>query len=248
MGISKPNLFRSLGYEPHEGQWLVHESAARRRVVACGARWGKTLCAAHEGIAAALEPCEASLGWVCGPTYDLARRVFGRMQLVVMEHLEHRLVAINERERWFQIRNMAGGISEVRAKTADNPVSLLGEGLDWLVVDEAARISRDTWESALSQRLLDKDAWALLISTPRGPGWFYDLYWQGQKSRDSGVESWCQPTWTNPHMQKDRVERERTRLSQNAFQEEYGAVFLGVEEEPCDTCGYGRPTGRKRPN
>jgi hypothetical protein len=36
---------------------------------------------------------------------------------------------------------MAGGQSEIRAKSADNPISLLGEGLDWVVVDEAARVS-----------------------------------------------------------------------------------------------------------
>ena len=241
MGISKAKLFRSLGYEPHEGQWLVHESLARRRVVACGARWGKTYCAAYEGVAAALEPREASVGWVAAPTYDLAKRVFGHMQLVVMQHLAHRVVTMNERERWFTIRNMAGGVSEVRAKSADNPVSLLGEALDWLIVDEAARLHRDVWESALSQRLLDRDGWALLISTPRGKGWFCDLFRRGQRGRDPHVKSWSQPTWANPHVDRDRIERERGRLRRGAFDEEYGAVFLGVEEDPCEVCGYPDP-------
>ena len=78
-------------------------------------------------------------------------------------------------------------MSEVRGKTADNPVSLLGEGLDWLIVDEAARMKPMIWESHLSQRLIDKRGWALLISTPRGKGWFFDLFRRGQRdSEDIG--------------------------------------------------------------
>jgi hypothetical protein len=194
-----------------------------------------------EGVAAALEPRQESIGWVAAPTYELARRVFGRMQLVVAQHLQHRLIEMNERERWFKILNMAGGVSEVRAKTCDSSVSLLGEALDWLVLDEAARISRDVWESALSQRLLDKGGWALLISTPRRVNWFFEQFRLGQKGRDAGVESWCQPTWANPFIDRERVEQERGRLTEDAFNEEYGAQFLGSEDEPCESCGYPDP-------
>ena len=70
----------------------------------------------------------------------------------------------------------------VEGRSADNPNSLLGEGLDWLIVDEAARLREELWEQHLSQRLVDRDGWALLISTPRGPGWFYRLYRLGQES------------------------------------------------------------------
>ena len=52
---SKPSLFRALGYRPHPGQVLVHRSEAQRRVLACGVRWGKSMLAAHEGIASAMK-------------------------------------------------------------------------------------------------------------------------------------------------------------------------------------------------
>ena len=44
--LRKRELFRSLGYEPHAGQVEVHRSEAQYRVLACGARWGKSTCAA----------------------------------------------------------------------------------------------------------------------------------------------------------------------------------------------------------
>ena len=60
--LNKAKFFRDIGYEPHPGQWEIHNSRAPRRIVACGVRWGKTLCAAAEGLAAAMEPKERSFG------------------------------------------------------------------------------------------------------------------------------------------------------------------------------------------
>ncbi len=74
--INKRAFFDDLGYEPHPGQLEIHLATEPRRVVACGVRWGKTLCAAMEGLTAAMEPAERSVGWVVAPTYDLADRVF----------------------------------------------------------------------------------------------------------------------------------------------------------------------------
>ncbi len=223
--LNKRAFFADLGYVPHTGQREIHESTARCRVVACGVRWGKTRCAAMEGLAAAMAPAERSIGWVVGPTYDLADRVFREMQLAVANHLRHRIVSIKESERRIQLRNMAGGLSEIRAKSADNPNSLLGEGLDWVIVDEAARLKPSIWQSHLSQRLLDKQGWALLISTPNGKGYFHELFRLGQ-GRDPDYQSWNRPSWGNPLLNTQDIERERGRLPEQVFREQYGAEFL----------------------
>ena len=209
--LDKLSLFEDIGYQPHPGQLQVHSSQAPRRVLACGVRWGKSTCASMEGIAAVLRPCKASLGWVVAPTYDLSDRVFRNIRAVIQRHLPHRVVEFEPREHRIVVRNLGGGLSELRAKSADNAVSLLGEGLDWLVVDEAARMKHAIWESHLSQRLIDRDGWALLVSTPRGAGIFHDLYKMGLRG-EPGYESWNFPSWTNPYLNKDVVERERKRL------------------------------------
>jgi hypothetical protein len=223
--FNKKAFFKDLGYEPHPGQRVVHESRARRRVVACGVRWGKTLCAAMEGLAAAMTPAERSIGWVVAPTYDLADRVFREIQFLAARHLGHRIISMKDHDRRILIRNMAGGVSEIRGKSADNPVSLLGEGLDWLVVDEASRLKPAIWESHLSQRLIDKRGWALLISTPRGKGWLYELFQRGQRGEPDHA-SWNSPSWTNPLLDKAVIEQERGRLPDRVFRQEYGAEFL----------------------
>lgn len=223
--LSKRALFRMLGYEPHPGQIAIHRSTAPRRIVACGTRWGKTTAAAMEGLAAAMAPVERSIGWVVAPTYDLADRVYREIELVAARHLRHRIVAIKEHERRLILRNISGGLSEIRAKSADNPTSLLGEGLDFVIVDEAARMKPFIWEGHLSQRLLDKRGWALLISTPRGKGYFYDLYLRGQ-GRDPDYQSWNYPSATNPFLDAEQIEAERWRVPEAVFRQEYLAEFL----------------------
>jgi hypothetical protein len=223
--LDRRAFFEDLGYEPHDGQWLIHESTAPRRVVACGVRWGKTVCAAMEGLAAALEPAERSVGWVCAPTYDLADRVFRELQLTIMEKLPHRVISMRESDRRILLRNLAGGRSEIRAKSADNPVSLLGEGLDWLIVDEASRLKPTIWQAHLSQRLIDKQGWALLISTPKGKGYFYDL-WRRGAGDDDAYAAWNNPSWTNPLLDAALIESERSRLPERVFLQEFGAEFI----------------------
>lgn len=223
--LNREALFKDLRYEPHPGQLEVHRSRAMRRVVACGVRWGKTTCAAMEGLAAALEPAERSVGWVVAPTYDLADRVFREIQYYAVRSLKHRVVTMRDNDRKVVLRNMAGGLSEIRGKSADNPVSLLGEGLDWLIVDEASRLKPTIWQSHLSQRLIDKQGWALLISTPKGKGYFYDLFRRGQ-GRDSAFESWNYPSRTNPLLDASVIEAERARLPERIFRQEYEADFV----------------------
>lgn len=223
--LNKRTFFRSLDYHPHPGQVAIHGSRASRRIVACGVRWGKTRCAAMEGLAATMAPCERSFGWVVAPTYDLADKVFREILFLSARYLQHYIVSIKEGERRLILRNMGGGTSEVRAKSADNPVSLLGEGLDWVIVDEAARLKPKIWEGHLSQRLIDKRGWALLISTPKGKGWFYDLYRRGQ-GRDPDYESWNSPSVQNPYLDPSVIEAERSRLPDRVFRQEFDGEFL----------------------
>jgi hypothetical protein len=223
--LNKSLFFKDLGYQPHSGQVEIHDSTALRRIVACGVRWGKTFCAAMEGLSAAMEPKKRSMGWVVAPTYELADKVFRELVILVAEHLRHRIITLKEGERRLVLRNMGGGVSEIRGKSADNPVSLLGEGLDWLICDEASRLKPAIWESYLSQRLIDKRGWALLISTPKGKGWFYELFRRGQGS-DPDYQSWNSPSWSNPYLDASVIEQERDRLPDRVFKQEFGGEFI----------------------
>jgi len=189
-----------------------------------------------EACASLLEPCERSLGWTVAPTHDLASRVLVRVVDAMKEYFRHRVREVDLRNQRIVVQNLGGGLSELRGKSADMPVTLLGEGLDWLIVDEAVRLKAEIWTQYLAPRLVDRHGWALLLSTPGGCDWFYELYKRGQRGRDAGFESWCSPSAANPHLDQVVIEEECARLAPDVFAQEYGAVFLGSEREPCEVC------------
>jgi hypothetical protein len=229
----KRELFRMLRYQPHPGQLLVHRSVASRRVLACGTRWGKTTCAAIECVAALMEPRDQCLGWLVAPTFELTDRVYKRVVRLVTTHFAHRVRLHIPREHRLVVTNLGGGESELRAKSADRPEGLLGESLDFLVVDEAASVRDDVWSQYLSPRLIDRKGWSLVISTPRGQGWFQREY--NRAKRDPDYECWRAPTSENPHIDPATIEAERARLSANTFAAQYEAAFTGPPE-PCPAC------------
>jgi hypothetical protein len=153
-----------------------------------------------ETIAALMEPRDSALGWLVAPTYDVADRIFKRVTALVLTHFPHRVIEHLPREHRIIVRNFGAGVSELRAKSADRPESLLGEALDFLVVDEGARLRPDVWNTYLSQRLIDRRGWALLVSTPQGCNWYRDLFKLGQAGHDPAFESWSMPSWDNPHV------------------------------------------------
>jgi hypothetical protein len=179
-----------------------------------------------EALAAAMQPRARSVGWVVAPTYDLCDRVFRELLILVYEHFAHRIITLKEHEKKIVLRNLGGGVSEIRGKSAENPTSLLGEGLDWVIIDEASRLRPHIREGHISQRLIDKKGWALMISTPKGKGWFFDLFQRGQQGRDPDYRSWNNPSWTNPHLDAAMIEAERARLPARVFAQEYAGEFV----------------------
>jgi hypothetical protein len=236
--ISKRELFNALGYVPHPGQRLVHRSRAPRRVLACGVRWGKTTAAIMEAIVALLEPRDQAIGWTVAPTFDISRLVFDRVAWHFETYFKSRIVELNSREHKLVVINFAGGKSELHGKTADHATSLLGQGISFAIVDEAARLKPEIWYEYLSQRLLDKRGWALFMSTPCGmSNWYWRLFRRGQNNRDAAFESWSSPSWANPHLDATLIEAERARLPADTFAETFAAEFVGIDPEPCDRCG-----------
>ena len=246
LSLDKRALFRDLGYEPHPGQLEVHMSPAPRRVLVCGVRWGKTTVGVMEAIAALMQPCDESMGWVVGPDHFTADRILKKVQVKLEKYLAHRIVEIDNRRHRIVVRNLGGGLSVVEGRSADSPHSLLGEGLSWLVADEAARLKEEIWAEYLSPRLIDHDGWALLASTPRGPGWYHRLFARGQ-GEDPAYESWSRPSADNPLLDAEAIEHERERLPEQTFVQEYLGRFTGQGLSLCGVCLFPRQAAELKP-
>jgi hypothetical protein len=239
--LRRKELFLSVGYDPHEGQIAVHRSRASRRIVCAGTRWGKSTCSAHEAFAALLEPRERTDGWIVSPTYQLSSRVFEQVVDAFRRAMPRRIIEHYERDQILRVINLAGGVSELRGKSSDRPANLLGAGLDFAILDEAALMPPAIWETYVAQRLLDRDGWALFISTPRPCPWLRRLYRRGQVGRDPNVQSWSAPSWQNPHLDRRVIEEQRSTMSEEAWTQEILGEFAETGPEPCSTCSWPNP-------
>ena len=214
-----------MGYIPHYGQSKLHyptKDTARFFVMVCGRRFGKTTASAMEATYYASQPNKRI--WLVGLSYDKADLMFREIWQKMVIGKSNDILRASEKERFIKFK----WGSTVEAKSADNPDSLVGEGLDLLIIDEAAKVKRKIWDMYLSPTLSDRKGKAVFITTPEGYNFIYDLYLLGQK--DELWESHQAPSWDNhfafPDGQKDSFIIERKRnMSKEIFDQEYGAKF-----------------------
>lgn len=236
--LDKAQLFKLLGYCPHSGQARVHASTARIRVLAAASRFGKSTCAIMELLAAALAPGPDALLWVVGPHFDIVDKLLAFLLAQLRGGLAHRLLEESRRDRRVVLQNLAGNRAVIEGRSAERVASLLGESIDFLLIDESGRIEDAVWESALAQRLVQRDGRALIIGTPRmEDSWFHRLFLEGQDTNVSDVDSWSGKSVDNPLIDPMIIERERARLSAREFASEHDGHFVGPHGPRCLACG-----------
>lgn len=200
----------------HPGQREVTRSLARFRVLACGRRWGKTRLGAALCLKTAADGGRA---WWVAPSYPMS---------VVGWRLIHRLalqIPGAEILKGDRRVTLPGG-GEIQVRSADNPDSLRGEGLDLAVLDECAFMHEDAWQEALRPALSDRRGRALFISTPKGRNFFWRLWQRCADATQDEWRGWQLPTADNPYIAPSEIEAARLGLPERVFAQEYLAQFL----------------------
>lgn len=232
--ISRPVLFKKLGYNPHsQGQWRAHNSTARFRIPCCGRRWGKSQWAGHELTAKMFRP--SSINWIVAPKYVLGEKEFR----VVWSDFK-KLGLLSRCKKHFNVEQGRMDIyfpdldSTLVVKSAERPDTLVGEGIHHVCMSEAAKHKRSTWEMYIRPALQDYRGTADFPSTPQGFNWYKGLFDIGQLPDYPDYESWTYPSWTNPIIfPGGRDDPEILELERNVslmfFEQEIAALFTSME-------------------
>lgn len=208
---------------PRPYQLPILRHPARFKVLTAGRRWGKSKGVGLHAALAGHGPIDPATGrhvrrgaieggevWWVVPEYPLTGRSRWRDIKRACRHLfpTYRAwrAAKNEVERRI---DLPGGGS-ITLKSADDPDSLRGDGLDGVVVDEASLIDPDAWQEALRPALSDKGGWALFLFTTKGrTNWTWGLWLRGATPAEAaandataeeytgqwdGWRSWQRPT------------------------------------------------------
>jgi hypothetical protein len=222
----------------HEKQSILDEDDHRFQVVAAGRRFGKSFFAAYKLYAAASENTKIRSD---GTEIDLTQEVVyyvsptfkqGRENLwnVMMDIGNQAGIIKGIRQNEGEITLTNGRI--IRFKGADDPDSLRGVGLHYVVMDEYAFMKPSVWEYIIRPALGRAEGGALFIGTPDGKNHFYEMWMSAMAGLDpsSGEETtdWVAfqfKTADNPHLTDDEIGAMKSSLSVDAIKQELEASF-----------------------
>ena len=209
----------NLNYYPFKHQKDLHSDRHRFKIIKGGRRVGKSKSALQECIRRALSRSNQLIWWV-SPTYTEARETGLEGFKEFYEQLSPAIFSMNES----MLRIIFVNGSRIYFKGADRKDSLRGRGLDFLVLDEVAFVPRDIWKKILRPALSDKRGGAMLVSSPNGRNWFFDLFNTVDKDKYWSSFSW--PTMLNPLISEEDIEQAKRELSDIDFRQEYLAEFV----------------------
>jgi len=209
---------------PHQRPILLDPS--RFKVLACGRRWGKTalgLLATIQGHGphrgARLGAVDGGNIWWVAPTFTIATKIWRDLRRASRDGWQDK----SETER----RIVYPGGGSITVRSSDDPDSMRGDGLDGLVIDEAAFVEQRAWRDALRPALSDRLGWAVFISTPNGRNWFHDL-WSNAETLD-GWRAWQRPSTDNETIHRDEFAAAEQEIGPRAYAQEYEACFTDRE-------------------
>ena len=194
----------------------IFDCDARFRVVVAGRRFGKTFLSMWEIAKFARHPNRKI--FYIAPTYRQAKQI-------IWEDLKQQLVQkrwakkINESDLSITLVNN----TKIYLRSSDNPDSLRGVSMDFMIMDEAAMIDPRMWQEICRPALRDKQGHGLFITTPRGMNWIYDLFNNAGHLED--YESFQYTTLEGGNVPPDEVEAAKRELDEKSFRQEYEATF-----------------------
>lgn len=221
-GTKRPIKLPSL----HANQEKVFTSVARDgvqfTVIAAGRRFGKTFTC----LALALEYAinRGKKVWWVSPSYSVSDNQWRLVKRIIGSNFSGKSEQGRRIEFYYEWADGTKQFGELTFKTGDNPDLLRGEGLDLLIIDEAAFVDPRLWET-LRPALVDQKGSAVMISTPYGLNWFYKMYQRGQSDETGKWRSWHFTSYDNPLLDPAEIDSAREDMPEDRFQQEHMAVF-----------------------
>lgn len=154
--------------------------------------------------------------WVC-PNYTVKPRAWrGLLDFIPVQAIKKTI----ESERSITLING----SQIWVKSADAPESLVSEGLDFCLGDEAGQWKEDPWfRGILPMFAARPNGRAMLIGTPRGKNWFHRLWLKGKSGAEPDYASFHWKSEDSPFVSKEFLAEQFRTIPRETYLQEYEA-------------------------
>ena len=156
--------------------------------------------------------------WWVAPTYQAAGQIW-RDLVNAVKHLAGVKISASEH----RIDLPKGGMIAIRS--AHIPDKLRGEGLDFVVLDEAAQMPAHIWHDVIRPMLATSRGSARFLSTPKGRNWFWQRHRDGQDPQQPEWETFHRPTAHSNLVHPDELASIQRSTAEHIWQTEYEAAF-----------------------
>lgn len=209
--------------KPHELQKPIIQACLDDNkffiVSVLGRQFGKTTLAENMAIYWAINHPNSIVYW-CSPTDSQSQKVYKEIVHAIYESgvIKSKKQPKGDTEIVFKNN------SKILFRSAASEDSLRGQSVDYMILDEAAFVKRDTVEMILLPMLNVRGKKCLFITTPKGKNYIYEYYLKGQ----------TEPSWTSlrfstldsPLANAELIEMFRKTLPSKLFQQEIEAEFI----------------------
>lgn len=244
--IVKSRLWPSLNYVPNDAQATVHRSLVRNRLNTAGRRAGKSISSGNELMPRAMEAYHLQHmleqrgiryeSWIVGPNYTDSEKIFR----VFYNACRRLSMPFDKPGTYYNPKgdmtvSLWDGRFILHARSGAHPESLVGEGLHFVVMTEAAKMKRSVWERFIRPTLADFKGESCWDTTPEGKNWYYELHQKGQDPAEAEWASWRHPSWVNRFVFRKRttqagVDMLKQMLRSGGYgDEDYSALLVDPE-------------------
>lgn len=218
----------------HTGQAAIHNSNARFKVVVAGRRFGKSHLAAVELLIEALKEetddgiplTDENEVYYIAPTFKQGNKIMAP-KLKNIGKFDYEGGVIKEIHKNTGVFTLING-RKISILGADDPDSLRGIGLSYVVLDEYADMKEEVWEEILRPALIDVKGKALFIGTPKGKNHFYKIYKDSLLGSDPSWEAFTFTSLDNPVLDRDELKEVTSdeRANKQTVNQEIFAKFI----------------------
>jgi hypothetical protein len=204
----------------HPGQSEVWRARSRFKVIVAGRRWGKTHYARTAIIKKAQVPDR--LIWYIAPTYPMAKDI---MWPALLDAIPRDWIRkVNETRLLIVLKNG----TRIVCKGADNPDSLRGVGLHFVVLDEYQDMDPQLWVTVIRPTLATTGGEATFIGTPKAFNVLHREFLRGQDPENRAKRRWMSwqfRTIDSPFIPLEEIEQARRDMDERSFRQELEASF-----------------------
>ena len=194
-------------------------------VVCTGRQVGKSSVATAKAFSWAMQERGCSVGFFM-PTYKQVDQNLNKILTGYSKVIRFLKAEVNKTRKtiYFPLTQ-----SWIYFKSTESEESCRGGTYDHLIIDEAADVKDDVWEAIIRPTAAAKGKTHLILSTPKGRNWFYEMYMLGEgldEKQKDGINSIRFSSITSPYINKDELERSQRQMREALFRQEYLAEFV----------------------